>query len=596
MKSFLLILFSLSTFYLLLTTPIHAASQFSPAYDVTYEVKDSGTTLVTQKVHLTNLTTNYYATEYTLSYGTEMIDNVVAWDSLGPLATEVTRGTNLTQIHVAFNDKVVGVGKTLNWTLSFTSSEIAQHLGRIWEINLPKISQEEQAASYNVTLIVPESFGSPAYVTPAPAKQLYWTLPESSQGITLAFGDWQGFKFDLKYHLQNPELVPGKIAITLPSDNTYQKIFLNEITPSPSKIFTDEDGNWLASYSLLPKQNLDIKVNGRAQVFLSPRKDFPPDNKARVYEKYLKEEKYWEQDEEIKKLGQELKTPQAIYDYVVKTLNYDYEKAALDKTPVRLGAHVVLAKPEEAICMEFTDLFIALSRAAGIPAREVDGYAYTSNSKLRPLSLANDILHAWPEYWDEEKDLWVQIDPTWGKTSNTDYFNRFDFDHLAFATRGISSTTPFSAGSYRSKDSRKDVLVEFSTDFPQISLRPPVLQLTFPEKIMAGLPIKGQLKITNNNIASLYNLKVDLSSSTLTPRNQILVASVIPPLSQASLDFQLNNHNQLFFTQNILTASTDQNSVSVKSQIIPWLVFLVPGILGLISLILFLNFIIKKHG
>jgi len=54
--------------------------------------------------------------------------------------------------------------------------------------------------------------------------------------------------------------------------------------------------------------------------------------------------------------------------------------------------------------MEFTDLFIALSRAAGIPAREINGFAYTDDIRLRPLDLVTDMLHAWPEYYDEEKE------------------------------------------------------------------------------------------------------------------------------------------------------------------------------------------------
>ena len=59
--------------------------------------------------------------------------------------------------------------------------------------------------------------------------------------------------------------------------------------------------------------------------------------------------------------------------------------------------------------MEFTDLFVAIARAAGIPARESVGYAYTTNSRLRPLSLVTDVLHAWPEYYDADKKIWVHL-------------------------------------------------------------------------------------------------------------------------------------------------------------------------------------------
>ncbi|GAI19887.1 unnamed protein product, partial [marine sediment metagenome] len=68
-----------------------------------------------------------------------------------------------------------------------------------------------------------------------------------------------------------------------------------------------------------------------------------------------------------------------------------------------MGALKALNSKNPVVCMEFTDLFIALCRAAGIPVREVNGYAHTNNPKLRPLSLTLDVLHAWPEYYDENK-------------------------------------------------------------------------------------------------------------------------------------------------------------------------------------------------
>jgi len=53
-----------------------------------------------------------------------------------------------------------------------------------------------------------------------------------------------------------------------------------------------------------------------------------------------------------------------------------------------------------AVCLEYTDLFVTLARAAGIPSRSIEGFAYTKNSRLRPLSLVDDVLHAWVQYYD----------------------------------------------------------------------------------------------------------------------------------------------------------------------------------------------------
>jgi hypothetical protein len=58
-------------------------------------------------------------------------------------------------------------------------------------------------------------------------------------------------------------------------------------------------------------------------------------------------------------------------------------------------------------CTEHSLLFVALARAAGIPAREVGGLAYLNGDK--PM-LA---WHAWAEFHDGHQ--WVSVDPTWNQ-------------------------------------------------------------------------------------------------------------------------------------------------------------------------------------
>ncbi len=56
-------------------------------------------------------------------------------------------------------------------------------------------------------------------------------------------------------------------------------------------------------------------------------------------------------------------------------------------------------------CTEHTLLFVALARAAGLPAREVGGLAYVRGAK--PMFG----WHAWAEVHDGQQ--WVSVDPTW---------------------------------------------------------------------------------------------------------------------------------------------------------------------------------------
>src|SRR5690606_7935727 len=122
--------------------------------------------------------------------------------------------------------------------------------------------------------------------------------------------------------------------------------------------------------------------------------------------KYLASQPFWElNSREVKEAVKDLKDAQEIYEYVVNTLSYNYGKVTGDN--VRIGAKGALQDPENAVCLEFTDLFVALARSKGIPARSIEGYAYTQNETLRPLSLIKDVLHAWPEYYDDKKQAWI---------------------------------------------------------------------------------------------------------------------------------------------------------------------------------------------
>jgi tetratricopeptide (TPR) repeat protein len=56
----------------------------------------------------------------------------------------------------------------------------------------------------------------------------------------------------------------------------------------------------------------------------------------------------------------------------------------------------------EADCSEFSQLFVAMARSLGLPARMVSGLAYSGNSFGG---------HAWVEVWVGK---WVELDPTWG--------------------------------------------------------------------------------------------------------------------------------------------------------------------------------------
>ncbi|MBI3070037.1 MAG: transglutaminase family protein [Candidatus Levybacteria bacterium] len=540
MKRFLM-LFWLFIFFAggnLYSSEVNAASSnFSTAYDVTYTVRENGSTRVTFGISLTNTTAQYYASSYKVNLGFDNITNISASDPDGQITPNVSKTESGHEIDLAFNAQVTGLGNSLVFNLSFDTFDIAQKQGRIWEINIPGLSKQDEFSAFNVHVRVPPSFGSPTYIKPSQTTNSLDFAKEAlgKSGISIAFGDAQIYSFNLKYRLKNTNLFPVKTEIALPPTTNYQDVFIESIDPAPINVTEDKDGNWLALYYLLPSEKKEIVVKGKTKIALYPKKQILTDIDRG---EYLKEKPYWQTtNPKIKELAKTLRTPLAIYEYVIKTLEYDFARVAENKP--RLGALGSLENPTSAVCLEFTDLFVALARAAGIPAREVDGFAYTQNEKQRPLSLVKDILHAWPEYYDETLQTWVMVDPTWGNTTGgVDYFTTLDFDHFAFVIKGRNSNYPVPAGGYKlpGDENLKDVEVEFGESLPQ-SRNNFDLALNMSDTVLSGFPIKGQVILRNKSQILLPSLTASVGIPALYSQKNYLTFQKIPPYGSAVLAF-----------------------------------------------------------
>jgi len=572
---------------LLFVAPAHAAQEFESHYFIDYQVFPSGQTEVSQEVRLKNRLKNVYATEYSLTIGSTQITNIAARDDKETLGTKIEKGQNSTTITIFLKQKVLGKDKEQSFFLSYQTPDFAYIKGNILEVGIPLLSQTEDINTYEITLKTPVEFGEATNILPqAPnSKQqggyyLYLfnkTDLEKVEGIRAIFGSEQIFKFSLKYHLKNPGAVPIKTQIALPPDTPFQKLSYQKIEPAPEDVERDADGNWLAVYKLDKQEQIDILALGFAKISLTPdlERSVLGEFQDRPFrEKYLASQRFWETESpEIKKLAEQLRTPEAIYDYVAKNFIYDYGRAESGQLS-RLGAQKALESPGNAICMEFADTFIALARAAGLPAREVNGFAYTTNPMLRPLSLDRDVLHAWPEYLNEKQNLWIPIDPTWANTTGgLDFFEKRDLDHFAFVFHGLSSEEPLPAGSYKlDGTAEKDINIEFAERFTE--KQESKLELLAPLEITAGSAEKANIKIQNTGTTAIYgqtlNILLEESSGHKSWQKQEKIFS-LPPFARETVDLKLSL--PLLFKNDkatlSLTAKFADQSVKKKIELKP---------------------------
>lgn len=512
MKKFFLLLLTVISLFLMVHKSAFAAESFNVDVHATYEILESGITHVSHRVTIENLDSITHAEKFSLNLVSIDPMEVSIEEDGKPVRYRTSPLNHGVRLDIDFTNAVVGLGEKRTFTIEFDERNFASRTGEVWEISIPRLTDKNTFDSYEVDLIVPTSFGNEAYISPdytsfnsdGPNHIYSFSKDDLTQsGITAGFGKFQVFSFSLSYHLENPTGKKTSAPIALPPDNSIQRVYYEDISPLPENIFIDPDGNWLAEYQLGPRERLDVVAKGSVQIYSSPRPhlSFDPETLA----KNLSATEYWPSaDPEIIELSNELSGPKEIYGFVVETLSYNYER--VQPNVERLGAAKALRNPENAICMEFTDLFITLARASGIPAREVNGYAYTENPEIEPLSLVADVLHAWPEYWDQTTKTWIPVDPTWGSTTEgVDFFNKLDLRHFAFVIHGIDDTNPVAPGSYKlGSNPQKDVYVSFG-QLPTERNSTPIIRA----RRVNTLPFLGgkvSVSVTNPGPQAIYNL------------------------------------------------------------------------------------------
>ncbi len=440
-------------------------------YEAEYFLGTKGDARVVFKIKMKNLRSDVYVKKFTLAFPSSFeIDNLEAYGNgdikLEPKVEE--KGDRIV-IAVELKNPSIGKGTENNIRLEFLQKKLIRIEGNIWEIILPTVERKgEEVEGYSVKVILPEGGKKKlSLAKPKPdliqGRTIFWN-DVKSKVLYAVFGSPQYYKLDLKYAVENPKLVPVFTYIAFPPETLYQKILIDSISPKPSEVKIDEDGNYLGKYFLKPKERLEVRFKGYAEVFSKPREEFYPVLRKRIEKQrpyLLRETKYWQLGDSVisvsKRNLSSREKARIIFNFVVNKLSYDFNKVSQRKI-LRLGATKALENPQSAVCTEFTDLFIALARENGILAREVQGFGYSQDRRFRPLSLITDVLHAWPEYYDEERKVWVPVDPTWQDTSGIDYFSSLDFNHIAFVIHGKSDIYPLPAGAYKIED-RKDVSI-----------------------------------------------------------------------------------------------------------------------------------------
>ena len=214
----------------------------------------------------------------------------------------------------------------------------------------------------------------------------------------------------------------------------YQEVIERSISPNEYQVFSDEYGNQIAEFDLVglpPGKSLEVEIDYRVKV---NRLTYDLSHCEGDLPTFFTQSEYHieSNNPQILALSEELSKgartacdqARAFYDYIGDHLVYTFNGR-------NWGAQAALGEMG-ADCSEYASLMIALSRAAGIPARYLEGALYLDE----PIDEMAKIEHAWLEIYLPGTG-WTPMDPTLGRSLvfRDDYFARYTPDHI-IVTRG----------------------------------------------------------------------------------------------------------------------------------------------------------------
>ena len=527
----------------LCTKPVVAAD-FKTAYTIEYYINELDTTGYTKAaftIALTNTKPDLVVKTFTLSFPKSFtIGNILAHDDYGQIVPQVVEKDRTIDVSLTLSQPKAGLNETNHIYLDFLQRNIFRPQGTIWEVYIPTMDGKD-VDSQSVTLYLPPGRHSKLSIAkPVPDQitfdKVVWNNVQN-RSLYAVFGDSQHYSLNLEYQLSNPNLYRVYTDVAFPPETLYQQIYVDSIAPKPDSVSIDSDGNYLGRYYLNPHEDKTITFTGMAEIFAQPRESF----QQKSIELFNAQRTTLFNDQPLWHLTADppLTNPTMhdLYSYVLNTLQYNFNRVITGNS--RMGAQDALRFPDQAVCTEYSDLLVASARREHYYIRELQGFAYEQEQELRPVQTQSDILHSWVEYYDQTKQDWISVDPTWEDTSGIDYFSSLDLNHIVFAIHGKKADYPYPAGSYKLQQGGTFVHVTPSThtEAARVDLTSTISQAAVPTTTTNTYTTK--VRVTNTGNIALWDGHVTIVCPACDNKSQVVPVGDLYPYQSTTLDVSL---------------------------------------------------------
>ncbi len=348
-------------------------------------------------------------------------------------------------LRVTFN-RNVDFNNPFTVDVAYKSKGLVYKSGKVIDIFIPGFSESfvfndaDKREIVNTVVKIPKTFGELSFAIPngeITEDELYFYVRFKQEDLVgrsawIEVGREQVYEFDItQQYSKSSDFIFGtnSFKMIIPRDivsgNIKQEVFFKSLSPTPSAVYEDENGNMIAEFTVSATSEGEIRISGFAKLtktnidytkYPGLLTNIPED----VVELNTQPGNFWESEHHeisstaLTVLGDLDVTKSSVYSIAERFYEYvidkiDYSNVKRFGINERQGALKTL-QGGAAVCMEFSDLYITLLRSIGIPARAAFGYGYTG------VDTADSSEHQWAEVYIPDLG-WVSVDTTWGESA-----------------------------------------------------------------------------------------------------------------------------------------------------------------------------------
>lgn len=246
-------------------------------------------------------------------------------------------------------------------------------------------------------------------------------------------------KFNIEYKAKFTKIGKNneiRVWIAQPLSFECQKIEKFSIYPAPQKNYRDKQGNKILYFYLKDGKNIEIKMNFKATLWknkIKIKKENIAKANIKLFNQYIKNEKFLEQTDQIKKLTDKITKNnelvsdkiKSIFSFISRNFKYCY--------PVKQrGVKNLNLNDLKGDCGEYSGLFVTMCRILKIPSRNNTGFVISPKYK-------KIVEHGWASVYLKPYG-WIDFDAQYAATEKSGikkYFGQRN-DYRIIFTNGFN--------------------------------------------------------------------------------------------------------------------------------------------------------------